>query len=422
MISLYGSETFESLSIGQQNSTSPRTLLYLTVAALGCVFSIRKSFDLRRNWRDHALWLVILSTMAGAMGYTFAAEPIYRSFDRWTGVPNSSTVLVYTSAITVYCPTTLAVLLLWRLPRRQAWRVIRPILASFGAILIVQVALFFAADVPVEHPWDFDIVYGPDLTVGSFLLVSYLPLLVVLAAAVAATRRYSKVLGTTFSRRAVRTLSVGFFIMTGFPSNKIAYVLLAWAGARLVWLNHIAIVCAFAGAALLIFGISHTSPNDVAYRCIVWIGHWRTYRRLHPLWKAVTDRHPQVVLGEPAWRPLANLPIRHVKFRLFRRYVEIRDALRALRPYEDAADDASARSTVARLGLTGESAAVLAEALRIHTALRHCDSGTYAPNEPISQPVGGDDLPSELTWLIKVSRAFAELPGSPMDRSTQEVG
>jgi len=130
-----------------------------------------------------------------------------------------------------------------------------------------------------------------------------------------------------------------------------------------------------------------------------WIGHARSYRRLTPLWIAVTAAHPEL-LNRASIAGLENTA-ESIEWRLTQRYVEIRDALLLLSPYRPVEEfTATVTNGNAHSPEAEEAAAIL-------TALRAEQSGNPVPNtapRPVPGPRGGID--PDRAWLERVAIAF----------------
>ena len=130
-------------------------------------------------------------------------------------------------------------------------------------------------------------------------------------------------------------------------------------------------------------------------------------RQLQPLRSALLRAVPE------AGRPGAVHARLEVSPRLHEQVIEIRDAMLALRPWQDPQVASAAAEAERAAGLDGDElaasveATVLAAALHAKVAGRpehHEADVTWQPHMP------GPDLRSEAAWLVKVSRAFSLLP------------
>jgi hypothetical protein len=152
------------------------------------------------------------------------------------------------------------------------------------------------------------------------------------------------------------------------------------------------------GALAFVVGVSYAAVGGMLTTVPLWRSHRRYYRQLQPLWTAMNQAFPQLVLGRvPAtsWRERLGVGGTHRRF--YRRVVEIRDGLVQLAPYYDRsiAEPAAAERDEARL------AALIRDALRAKE--------TEAPvieADPVLVP-GGDDLESDARLLAGIARELA---------------
>lgn len=152
------------------------------------------------------------------------------------------------------------------------------------------------------------------------------------------------------------------------------------------------------------FGVLADAPSD-----------YRAYRRLHPLWRDLCRPMPELVLSSlfrPRWSALADaLAIDDVALRLVRRAGEIRDGIRELRPYADAAVSALAFARCQAAGLDVGTAEAVTAAATIADAIR-----ARAAGQPAGQPLNAPILrqtqePSVvITHLQAVSQAYRRSP------------
>jgi hypothetical protein len=163
---------------------------------------------------------------------------------------------------------------------------------------------------------------------------------------------------------------------------------------------------------LLLAGVMIPAAGDRLGALVRWAGDCRSYRRLRPLWLALHETDPGLSLvphGD------ARFWHRDVGFLLYRQVIEIRDGQLALRPYVHPDASEVARALGRRAGLPEEEVRAAVEAATIAAGIaakaRGHDAGG-APPAPPPPPVG-PDLDAEVTWLTKVSRAFATSPVVP---------
>jgi hypothetical protein len=135
---------------------------------------------------------------------------------------------------------------------------------------------------------------------------------------------------------------------------------------------------------------------------LAWL--WSAYWRLRPLWAALRQAAPQLMLSAP---PGARLNIR---YRLGRRVVEIRDAALAVRPYCAPDVPGRAEDAAKAAGLDSGKLAAVIEAAVIASGLGSLLRGSpplpgSAQTAAVIEPPR-DDLRAEAARLIEVCRAF----------------
>lgn len=131
----------------------------------------------------------------------------------------------------------------------------------------------------------------------------------------------------------------------------------------------------------------------------------RALRQLRPLHLALCEAVPE------ATNAAASGGRSSARLRLYQQVIEIRDAGLALRRYRDL-DVVSAAAGAARAaGLAAGALPAVVEAAVLAAAMRARNAGhpvRQEADEAALPPALGADLRSEIAWLVKVSRAFAE--------------
>jgi hypothetical protein len=153
---------------------------------------------------------------------------------------------------------------------------------------------------------------------------------------------------------------------------------------------------------------------------------------LRPLWKAMRDAFPEVILFSPRRAVIELAGVDDVFLRLYRRVIEIRDGMLALRPYLPAdpllvpesaaapnpavasnppapADPAAMPESATAPGPAVALDPAVAEGLAIAVALARRRGGEPPGDVGGWHPVG-PEMADEVAWLRRVSRAYARLP------------
>lgn len=134
-----------------------------------------------------------------------------------------------------------------------------------------------------------------------------------------------------------------------------------------------------------------------------WLHRYRMYRRLGPLWRALYRADPRIALDPPMMPDV--LVLRHLRLRLYRRVIEIRDGMLALQPYRTPDITATAYTHAAASGLTGRALEAAAEAEVVAAALRSRATNTPPTTHP-TLVTGGADLVDDTMFLSHVSDAY----------------
>jgi hypothetical protein len=192
-----------------------------------------------------------------------------------------------------------------------------------------------------------------------------------------------------------------FGVLTMF--NKVVFIVGTQTGWALWWPHQILTRIAQAGAFYCIaIGIVCAM---LVPRLRTWLGHYTSYRRLFPLWAALREAFPEIAL-EHQPTPLAvvlrpgSFRSSRLLYRIVRLVTEINDGRLRLRAYLDPASP---------LDLTSSRDAAI-EAERIDAALAaHAKRGPRRTDAASRPEAGGTDLHSEISWLVRVSTAWAGL-------------
>ncbi|MBV9278925.1 MAG: hypothetical protein JOZ41_02480 [Chloroflexi bacterium] len=140
-----------------------------------------------------------------------------------------------------------------------------------------------------------------------------------------------------------------------------------------------------------------------------WYRLRRAYRRLYPLWAVLYRAVPAIALLPPRRLWADALATRDLRFRLYRRVVEIRDGFLALRPYVDPTVADRARELCEEAGLPPEEAQAVVEAASLKAALDARRRGERPINAApsIFGMTGGTDIAGDVAMLERVARCYA---------------
>ena len=225
--------------------------------------------------------------------------------------------------------------------------------------------------------------------------------------------RYIRIADTTALRTALRMVVTGITLASLYLVNKVVLGAASRMDFDYAWGRTTIPGKLLPTTAYLLVLIGAVLPALLA-----WLSRHRRYRSLGPLWRALYHADPAIALDPPTV-PDA-LVLGRVRLRLYRRVIEIRDGLLALRPYRDPAVATAARHRATHAGLHGQRLDAAVEAAVIAAAL-HARAADHPPRTTSDTTIaGGDDLATETAYLALVARAYRDL-GTNHPRRTQIV-
>jgi hypothetical protein len=225
--------------------------------------------------------------------------------------------------------------------------------------------------------------------------------------------RYSRLTDRSSLRLGLRISVAGGVCGLAFLVVQAVMLVGEETGTRLGWLDRsVALPLEMGTQALLLAGVTIPPLGTRLGQVIRWAGDHRSYRLLHPLWLALHESSPELSLVPSGGSRFRR---QDISFLLYRQVIEIRDGQLALRPYVHPGTTEVAMALGRRAGLSGEEARAAGEAAAIAAGIAakshgHVVTGTLPTPAPVPY---GPDLDAEITWLTKVSRAFATSPVIP---------
>jgi hypothetical protein len=150
--------------------------------------------------------------------------------------------------------------------------------------------------------------------------------------------------------------------------------------------------------------VASRSGDHLAVRLRRWWDQWRCYRQLQPLWSAVHQAVPQIALALPRGMRF------HLRRRLYRRCIEIRDGELMLRPYCDPAAANLAVAEAPQADLGDRALDTMMQVILLTTAIRAKQAGQRARCAAMTgalvAPCVDLDLGTEMEALRRLSLAL----------------
>ncbi|MEU4236784.1 MAB_1171c family putative transporter [Actinoplanes sp. NPDC026619] len=193
-------------------------------------------------------------------------------------------------------------------------------------------------------------------------------------------------------RLGLRAISAGCAMVAAYGAAKAVLIILRGAGLTDVDFAEFERAAPYLqGGGTLIAVAGASVPAARRSRAIIE-AYW-SLLVLRPLWKAMRDAFPEVILFSPRRAVFELAGVDDVHLRVYRRVIEIRDGMLALRPYLPA-------EPVATTDPAQAEAEAIAAALR-----RHADGAGPADNADGFAKIG-PEMSDEVAWLSRVSSAY----------------
>jgi hypothetical protein len=362
----------------------------------------------RGRFRDAAVRDLCLA--AGALAVSITVETFAAAIDGAAGVPNLARMAGNCATLVAATGGQLYLVHVTH-PPAVARRRSRLRYAVLGATLAAMVAIFaFTPSDPstsAADPRSGQVTYGSPLTL---LYVGYLG-----AALVEITRlswRYAPLTDLASLRLGLRVTATGAALGVAYTALKAMFLLAHDVGWDLGRWETPVLAPLFAVAALLIVAGATLPAWGRALGAIRrGAGRHRSYRRLHPMWAMLHAAFPETALvAAPSWLA-ERLDVRELRFRLYRRVIEIRDCQLALRAHADPAAAGLAHELGLRADLSGDALRAMVEAASLAAACAsmrqgHRPAGSGRTTPASQETPGGGDPAAEIAWLEQVAAAL----------------
>ncbi|REF94603.1 Golgi phosphoprotein 3 GPP34 [Asanoa ferruginea] len=310
----------------------------LLVAAFIFVVLAHKSSHLYRDPGNPALRAMCLTLVCLMTAIVIGFRPIYQAIDQAAGVPNLTRYLAH--ALALVAAAAIQTMFLFLADPATAPARTRRRWFLLAATLGIMGSAFLWGHFNIEDPEAFTARYAhrPEFLV---YLAAFLAFCAVGTADVLRmSMRYAHLVPARHLRLGIRLLAVGVVGGVLFGLHKLVVVVVSVAGLDVPWSEPSASrALALFSIAVTTAGLAAPSLGPYVADAIGWTRHYRLYRDLEPLWKAIYRVSQSAVLSPPRRRPSVG----DMRLQLDRRVIEIHDGLRELSPYveRDVAEEAT---------------------------------------------------------------------------------
>jgi len=377
-----------------------QAVVVLAVAVLWLVVASRAG-TFTGNATQRLLWAAVLAL---AVGMTLEIPVVAESVEQLPGTPTNSLHLVKHILVVVAAGLVVEVARDLALPPREArrGRMRRAVAQLVMVVLLVE--LFAAA--PVH---DSDLEGLTTAAVGEPALLAYWAVYVlalgsaeirIVAVAWSSVRTFPP--GTL--RNAMRLMGVGAAVGVLYCLNKAAYLVSAtimdgiWPDAEAAEQIQSAVLA----ATVCIMAAGLLWPMAAEWPPVRRLAALRTHRRLYPLWRSYYEAEPSIALDDAAQSPSVVAGLRDIELRLYRRIIEIRDGMLAVRPYASGHSRELAQREAHSAGHRDPE--LVAEGAWLEVGRRAKMRGGSPYDHQPAAPSGGADLDGEIQVLTRIAK------------------
>ncbi|WP_329151625.1 hypothetical protein OIU91_30460 [Streptomyces sp. NBC_01456] len=283
---------------------------------------------MRRERRDQALLALLAAFAFKGTAFALATPNVAEAVDQQLGIPNLAALAIHLLGGVAFSASVLVALTFWAHAPEQAWPKARCRLIVAIVIMLTMLSLWItaAAGSPVHSMHHLlQNVHQPVVSAYSLLYAG--TVLVALVEIVRLCWRYAEVAGQPWLRRGLRIAAAGALVYSINFVNRASAVICVQCGLHPLEWEVLTVLGAGIGIPLIVGGLTMPSWGPRLSPLGTWWNNYRIYRSLAPLWIAMCQELPEIVLRSPT-STLSNL-----NYRLYRRVIEIRDSQIALRPY-----------------------------------------------------------------------------------------
>lgn len=323
------------------------------------------------------------------------------------GFRNITIILSHASVI-VLTTAQQVVLIYWAHPPRLARRRALRRIIIFGIILALLVTSFLLI-LPGRRQGTSET--SSLLNLSNPYYAAYLGFFIVAVAvgqiaALWGSLRYARVAHPPWLRRGMRAVALGAILILLYCVVRCVQIVAGVTGGDMVPWNPVQWAAGDVGSLLELLGWTAPGWGPWLSASHQWARKIHYYHRLHPLWVALCEAAPEIVLHPPPSWLVDLLWPGDIDYRLHRRLIEILDGQLALRPYFDPTVAEAAARQVKGSGVSDDQRGATVLAIQLHAALWTKAGDQDGSGEASRVNDFLDNLTDETKKLVMVADAF----------------
>jgi hypothetical protein len=342
---------------------------------------------LRSRVRPPASVALLLSFLFKGIAVTLATPPLYEKFDNLVGVHNMGRLVLNLSGGMAWTACVLIVITFWgesghrAVQRARLW--IGMAVAVGGALTLC----WFVAPTS-ELPQDFYASHGAKPAWVAYMMIYLITYGLGALLIIVKCLQYARFHDVAWLRRSMLLTAAGATMCLLFCIMRAHSAIYGMITNDSYSWQRLAPPAATIGQILIVIGLAGPSFSQLVSSTRQRIQTYRWHHQLEPLWTALYEGNSQIALAPP------RAAIGDHNYRLYRRIVEIRDGLSAIRPY--LAEDSSTTSA----------------ARQIHSAIEQQRTAPRSESSSGAKIIGehpGANRKEELSWLLAVARELQKI-------------
>jgi hypothetical protein len=386
--------------------------LSTSAAVLAWIAFAYKLPALRRHPRDSLLRAFCATVFLMGLAIPMFNAPVNGVLDRLTGLTSIGKLLGDVLVVGSGCGVLAFLAYLSRAPERARRSVQVYAALALVTALAMSILFFLSPRLPETWLWP---QYVPSPTVVGYRFVFLLYVEFVLFNVILLARRAASIPNLPSAQLGLALVAGGGLAGQVYLIHQVATVVSGVFGVRLEYqpdtTNKALILLT---VVLLVLGTTmpNWGPRVGVDKAVFWVREYRSLRRLYPLWSALYAVLPSVALLPPTPRLLEAFDLRDVHFRLYRRVVEIRDAILLLNPSVDPRAASCARQVGVDNGAAGRELDVLVTAVQLASVLNQRRPGNSPGGSTAASMSQGEalDLGAEVEALENLARCYRRSP------------